>query len=95
MPTATPAVSLISIAELDATEFLSDGCAALTNWRWCDDHATFAHREAAEFLIWVGQEADTWPLFVRQLQDYGCSDAFVAALSAAHDAGVRYALLYS
>jgi hypothetical protein len=63
------------------------------NWRWCVAHASFAHREACEFVLHIGSES-YWTLEVEHMRQGGCTEDFIAAYLAAKDAGVVRVIFY-
>jgi hypothetical protein len=67
------------------------------NWLWCVGHAGFAHREACEFVLYIGSQfADDafWKLEIDRMRYGGCTEDFIAAYLAAKDAGAVRVLFY-
>lgn len=59
------------------------------NWKFCNEHATFAHKEACEFIIHCGDKDFTEGMDKR-MKDFGCTPAFRDAyLLAAASGAVR------
>ena len=71
------------------------------NWKWCSKHATFAHRDACEYVLYIGgQLGETtddipyWKLYVEDMRNGGCTEDFIAAYLAAKDAGAVRVIFY-
>lgn len=85
------------VAEVEASA-LFDG--DNINWKYCVEHATFAHRDddACEFILHIGGEpgsenyADT---IIAEMKEYGCTPAFIAAYTEARDAGALRVLFHA
>ena len=73
------------------------------DWQWCVANATFSHREACEFMLYIGDAAleakidarPYWKMFSEQMRNGGCSDGFIAAYLEAKDAGAMFALFWT
>jgi len=82
------------VIELTKTaEILRDFDDEDPNWIWCMAHASFAHREACEFILYIGSD-DHSSLHVEHMRKGGCTDDFVAAYLAAKDAGAVRVIFY-
>ena len=60
------------------------------NWMYCNEHATFSHRDACEFIIHIGpaQEGSRhWEFVVDEMKVCGCTQDFIQAYLDAKDAG--------
>ncbi len=79
------------------------------DWKWCMENATFSHREACEFMLYIGDAAlealdfvlcqgngiPYWEMFSTKMREDGCSAEFIAAYLEAKDAGAMFALFWS
>lgn len=84
------------LVEIDATD-LFEG--ENTNWHWCVDNATLAHRDACEFVLHVGHDpdADDSPFrrTIARLAESGCTDEFLLACRDAARLGAAWVLFYA
>lgn len=74
------------------------------NWMYCNEEATFSHREACEFILHIGQEVpgavDTgedahWRFIVDNMKKAGCTPDFIQAYLDAKDAGAMRVMFWS
>lgn len=65
------------------------------NWQYCKEHATFAHKEACEFIIHIGDDYDDWNRKIEEMKDYGCTTEFVRAYEDAARMGAVRVLFYA
>jgi hypothetical protein len=65
------------------------------NWKYCVNNATFSHREACEFILYLypGSVSD-FETFTKELKEFGCTSDFIEAVIEARGAGAVYALFY-
>jgi hypothetical protein len=69
------------------------------NWKYCVEHATFAHRDddACEFILHIGdgpESEDHADTIVAKMKEYGCTPEFIEAYTEARDAGAVRVLFY-
>ena len=60
------------------------------NWIWCVAHASFVHREACEYILYIGAQLGDdayWKLEAEHMRRGGCTEDFIDAYLAAKDAG--------
>lgn len=73
------------------------------NWRYCVKNAAFAHKEACEFIVHVGERReaaqDELPDFARHciedMKKHGCTPEFIAAYEGAARAGAVRVLFWT
>lgn len=89
-----------SLAEVDASEFfMADDS---HEWDWCFSNATFAHKEACEFVVHIGDPSEILKgndtLFehnIESMKKYGCSQKFIDLYREAKEAGATRVLFYA
>lgn len=67
------------------------------NWKWCSEHASFAHRDACEYVLYIGAQSSDggyWKLEVEHMRQGGCTEDFIAAYLAAKNAGAVRVIFY-
>lgn len=71
------------------------------DWQWCIKNATFSHRDACEFMLYIGEAVDHdggipyWKMFSDEMRTGGCTEEFIAAYLEAKDAGATFALFWT
>lgn len=80
------------LLEIEASELI--GCENV-NWRYCKQHATFAHidPDACEFILQIGIK-EFFMDRVQEMKQYGCTTAFIEAYTQAWRAGATRVLFY-
>lgn len=80
------------LIEIEASAFFEDEG---VNWKWCKDNANFAHREACEFIVHVGDSQDDYAKnIIANMQKSGCTADFIQAYKDAAAAGAMRVLFY-
>lgn len=95
-------VSIDVVVEVDATHLFhsSDG-ETNANWAWCEANATFKHRDACEFVVYIPTASDLVDVQAslneraERMLNEGCTRAFVQAYLDAAKAGAAYVLFYA
>jgi hypothetical protein len=69
------------------------------NWRYCNERATFVHRDAdaCEFILHIGSGTGRGAHaagVIREMTEYGCTPAFIKAYTDARDEGAMRVLFY-
>jgi len=85
-------------AEVDVTEFFEQIRGEDSpELRYCQESATFQHREACEFLVHIGtDDAPEYPEYViAEMKKAGCRPGFIALYEEAVDAGAVRIIFYA
>ena len=90
---ATPALRKRRVLEFDARDLLRDDDSP--DFRWCEDNATFAHRHACEFLVWLAKNRRDRRQQLRTMHYDGCSESFLDIIRAAHRCRAEFVLIYA
>lgn len=90
LPHSTDLPHFTTMAEIEASAFFPD---ENVNWKYCVEHATFAHRDACEFIIHAG-ETDYVHNKAEQMKNFGCTPAFIDAYLLAAASGAIRVLFY-
>jgi len=80
------------IAEIESSELFGDENA---NWRYCNEHEDFQHREACEFLLHVPETDEEIDYRLNEMARLGCTDDFISAYREAAAAGAQRVLFYA
>lgn len=70
------------------------------NWMYCNEHATFSHREACEFILHIGIDPNVeagdehWRHVVDEMKTFGCTQEFIQAYLDAKDAGAMRVMFW-
>jgi hypothetical protein len=68
----------------------------ISDWRLSLEYATFTHKEACEFIFFVGsEEKDTHEFLMRDYEAKGFSQEFLAECRKAWNWGYKYICLYA
>ncbi len=65
------------------------------DWNWCIDAATFSHREACEFLIWIPDDRAVVADKIVEMKQAGCSSLLINLFKQAFHAKVEFLLLWA
>lgn len=92
------------LAEVNATDLfeLAEGQVGTdgnVNWRYCLEHANFAHHDedACEFILHIGGEPGSESHAANVIEDmrsYGCTPEFIRAYAEARDTGALRVLFH-
>jgi hypothetical protein len=75
---ARTTVETLSIMDIDATDLLADES---EDWHYCMESASFYHKEACEFMIYIGFEDDEdFEDRMREMKAYGDGSEDLRAL---------------
>jgi hypothetical protein len=76
-------VEPLLLLDVDATD-LFDG--ESIDWKYCVENASFAHKDACEFILYIGWEADSEEFDdkIREMTSYGCSEDLIALVKMAN-----------
>ena len=89
-------ISIELLGSIEATDLFGD---ENINWQWCVAHATFTHRDACEFVVYVGPsigEADSaYRSTLASMREHGCTEAFVSAYTQAAKIGALYVMFHA
>jgi len=80
-----------SLVSINASE-LFDG--DNINWRYCNEHAPFPHRDACEFIMYCADEEDV-NRRIEEMRAFGCTEAFITTYAAAHRMHATYVQFYA
>lgn len=86
------------LASVEASDLFEDES---VDWEFCVERATFQHKspDACEFILHIGQDpADDDSYFrakVEEMREFGCTEEFVAAYTAAKEAGAVRVLFWA
>jgi hypothetical protein len=78
-------------AEIDATEMFADEG---PDWRFCEEHATFIHVDACEYVIHCADEAYAEGK-AQEMEAAGCSAEFIRAYRDAARSGALRVIFYA
>jgi len=83
----------LRLADYEAGDLFEDEGA---DYQYCLDHATFKHFEACEFILHIGDGADTEYATnkIEEMQDYGCTETFIDVYRAALEQGYHLVRFY-
>jgi hypothetical protein len=84
------------IAEVEASDLFEDDN---INWQYCMEYATFAHKDACEFLLHcpIGEYAARARFIestVSHMRKHGCTEEFIKTYNEACATGAYKLLLY-
>lgn len=79
-----------TMAEVDATDLFKDES---INWHYCNEMATFSHREACEFIIHSGDN-DFVERKIKEMKSFDCTEEFINAYRVAAASGAIRILFY-
>ena len=84
------------LGSIEATKLLG---AENVNWSWCVAHATFTHRDACEFIVYIGSNIgdvdSAYRSTLASMREHGCTDAFVSAYTQAARIGALYVMFHA
>ena len=60
------------------------------DWKLCNRHASFSHKEASEFIFYVGE-----PQSMQAYKDHGFSERFLKVLRSARRNKFKYVCVYA
>jgi len=66
-----------------------------TDWRLSLEHATFIHKEACEFIFYVGVDKDSYDAMIKKYAELGFSEDFIKACKKAYTLHYNYTCLYA
>ena len=67
------------LLDVDASDLFEDES---PDWKYCIEHATFSHREACEFMLYIGDDTSAEVLRAH-MSTNGCSQDFLALVELA------------
>jgi hypothetical protein len=90
------ATQFVVMAEINAEQFFKDteGGDSL-DWSYCNEFATFKHKEACEFILHCFHDENYARNVIDQMRNYGCSEPFIDAFQKAADAGAIRVLFWA
>lgn len=92
------AYNLSVLVEVDATELFGSSDDN-PNWRFCNERASFSHKEACEFIVHVGENPDRegsyFQLKVAEMREFGCTEDFIEAYTVAKKLGAERVLFHA
>lgn len=83
---------LLLLAEYDVHELFADESAA---WAYAVEHASFSHKEACEFMFYVGGETQDFLDSLGMHSAQGCPQELISYLKHARDLGATWAMFYA
>lgn len=78
------------VVEFDASDLFDDD----SNLSWCEANATFVHREACEYLLYLPSARPDRRFQLREMRSGGVSDELLAVVRQAHKRGADLLLLW-
>jgi hypothetical protein len=88
----TPALRRRHVVEHEASSLFEEDSPDLA---WCESNATFSHREACEYLIFLPDNRRDRRTQLRTMTDEGVSADFLAVVRAAHTRNADFLLLFA
>lgn len=83
----------MQVANIDYSDvFQLQGEDEGSDWALLNAHATFSHKEACEFILYVGSEPET---LVELLEHFGYSKVLIDYCKAAQSLGFKYVCFYA
>lgn len=61
---------------------------------WCMNHASFAHKEACEFMVYCGGNTEDFKHELGQMSRHGVSQEFISCIKHARSEGAKWAMFY-
>lgn len=65
------------------------------DWHLANLHATFSHKEACEFIFWVGSDEESRQRRLEELKELGFSSDFLGEIEAAQKLDFKYLCFYA
>ena len=87
-------VETLTIIDVDATDLFADES---KDWRYCAENASFQHKEACEFMLYVGFEDDEdFERRLREMKAHGdVSDDLLTLMRLARDQQATWLMLHA
>lgn len=67
------------------------------NWKYCMENATFTHRDACEFVLYLSQDDDIFEDTLTEMKEFGCTEEFMKTVKQArnYQDDIEWLLLYA
>jgi hypothetical protein len=86
---------LLHDTKMVETEWEFHGGDDSSDWVYLNDEATFSHKNACEFILWVPDDRDAFEERLCGMREAGCSPDLIEAFTEARRRGAEKLLIYS
>lgn len=98
--TVNPKESLsevVLVATYDATDLFAQEESGISSpdWDWCMEHAAFSHREACEFMVYCGDDTETFKRRLGDMGRQGATQKLINHVKHARGLGAKWAMFYA
>lgn len=83
---------VLMIVEYDAEELFANESPA---WEYASTHSEFEHRDACEFMFYIGGDTQAFLDRIKMHSDSGCPQELISYLKHARDVGAAWAIFYA
>lgn len=92
---ADASISSMKVCQIDWTEYFNEEDKLAGDWALCNKYATFSHKDACEFIFWIGSDRAARLNRYSELAALGFSLNFLTAVKAAQARNFVYLTFYA
>lgn len=94
----TEEIQEMSVGQINYTDFFGDEDDPTSDWSLANEHATFKHTGACEFIFYVGDkddDEDAHQFYIDKFEKAGFSETFIKVVKEGQSDGFNYLNFYA